>query len=143
MTIPDLWPDDLSGDPTRTPVAILRRQGEALGTRTQNFVLGEVESRPFNNGTQFEHSFVLEAPFLRFRFPLLRVTHGPGLFPATVVETDLTKPTTEGGFWSLVANDEQELIDIIRQFFNFDRVKTMVRSLISQSSEIAPQRAGA
>jgi hypothetical protein len=137
--IPDLWPDDLSGDASRTPVALLRRQAEALGTRTSNFVYGEVESRPANNGKQFEHVLVVQAPFLRFRFPLLRVTHGLALFPATVVETDLTKGQEPEKYWNATATTEEELIEAIRTFFNSDRVKTLIRSLVSQSTEIAPE----
>ena len=138
MTIPDLWPDDLNGDAARTPIAILRRQGEALGTRTQNFVYGEVESRPFDNGKQFEHVLVIQAPFLRFRFPLLRITHGLALFPTKVAETDLTKDQTSA-YWNVTVNTEAELIEAIRTFFNLNSVKTLIRSLISQSTEIAPE----
>ncbi len=137
--IPDLWPSDLVGPPTTTPVAILRRQGDALGTHTQNFVLGEVETRPIVNGTQFEHNFVIQAPFLRFRFPLLRVTHGVNPYPLSMVETDLTKSQAPSSqFWHREAKTELEFQDQLREFFALSAVKSLIGSLIAQSNEIAP-----
>ncbi|HUR54352.1 MAG TPA: hypothetical protein VMZ71_09485, partial [Gemmataceae bacterium] len=133
---PDLWPSDLVGEATLTPVAILRRQGEALGGRTSNFVYGEVESRPVASGAGFEHTLVLIAPFLRFRFPLVNVSHGIALYPVQVAETDLTKPTAPGSrYWSESASTEAELRAVLQKFFEQERVKTVIRSLILQSNE--------
>jgi hypothetical protein len=133
--IPDLWPADLTGPTTLTPVVILRRQGEALASRTHNLVRGEVETRPFNEGKSFEHNFVLVAPFLRFRFPLLRVSHRVSGYPATIAETDLTKPEGVGGYWSETAQNEEEMQQKLQIFFNQNKVKAVIRSLLDQSSE--------
>jgi len=133
--IPDLWPPDLTGPTTLTPVVILRRQGEALASRTHNLVRGEVETRPFNEGKSFEHNFVLVAPFLRFRFPLLRVSHRVSGYPATLAETDLTKPDGVGGYWNETAQNEAEMQQKLQAFFNQDKVKAVIRSLLDQSAE--------
>lgn len=142
--IPDLWPEDLEGPATITPEAILRRQAEALGSRTHNFVSASVESRSTSNGKSFEHNLIPEAPFLRFRFPLVRITHGPALFPVQIAETDLTKgPNPDSSYWNLKAEDEQQLLEAIKSFFNLDRVKALIRSLISQSNETEVETNGA
>ena len=136
-TIPDLWPSDLSGPPTLTPVAILRRQGEALGARTRNFVYGEVETRPIKNGTSFEHQFMVAAPFLRFRYPLFRVTHGITPFPAVFAESDLAKSQGPAGVeWVAEVNNEEEFQSKLQEFLNRERVKAAIRSLIAQSGDI-------
>ena len=94
---PDLWPTDLLSPPLApTPIAVLKQQGKALGARTHNFVYGEVETEPNPQGTTFAHKLVLVAPFIRYRRPLLYVNHGLHPYPATVVETDLTKPANQG-----------------------------------------------
>jgi len=136
--IRDVWPANLTGPVTVNPVAVLRRQAEALGEKTHNFVIGEVETTPVASGTMFEHSFVLVAPFLRFRFPLLRVTHRIQPYPATVAETDLTKPI-DAKFWNTTAQDEKELLTALEEFFATDRVVSLVRSLITQSNDYAPE----
>jgi hypothetical protein len=139
--IPDLWPNDLIGPATVTPMAILRRQGEALGAKTHNIVSGEVETRTGPKGTKFEHDFVLVAPFLRFRFPLLRVSHGVQAFPATVVETDLTGQSRQRKglkLWNKEVTTEDELIKALEEFFGTDSVKEVVRSLVAQSTDFAP-----
>jgi hypothetical protein len=132
--IPDLWPTDLTGPAIFTPVVILRRQGEALGARTHNLVRGEVETRPTSNGTMFEHSFVLVAPLIRYRFPLLKVSHKVGGYPATLVETDLTRNQPTDNYWSAVVGDKAQLEVQLNSFFSQANVKAIIRSLIDQSS---------
>lgn len=137
--IPDLWPDDLIGEPTRTPVAILRRQAQALGGKTHNFVTGDVESRVTGGGQQFEHTFVLSAPLLGYHVPLLRVTHGIHSFPSTVAESDLIKVARNADkFWSRRTEKESELLDALKEFFAVEQVKNVIQSLINQSSAIEP-----
>jgi hypothetical protein len=135
----DLWPPDLlGGEHTPTPIGILRQQGEALGARTHNFVLGEVETSPDSNGTMFTHSLMLVAPFLRYRKPLLKVYHAVLPFPAEVVEGDLTR-TSDKEPWRQKVNDENELRDRLQEFFNEARVKTLIRSVINMSNDVAPE----
>jgi hypothetical protein len=139
--IPDLWPPEVfaTSSPTSpaTPLTILRRQGEALGAHTQNFVLGEVETSAGGDGRQFAHFFWLIAPLLQYRKALLKVTHGLQPYPATVVETELTKQADQS-YWSREAKDEQELQDRLREFFNEPRVKEVLRSVITLSNDVAP-----
>jgi hypothetical protein len=134
----DLWPSDLFGAPmTPTPLTVLREQGKALGSNTHNFVLGEVETHPDGDGRRFVHFFWLVAPFLRYRSALLKVIHGLQPYPATVVETELTK-VADQNFWNHEVKDEQELKDSLREFFNEPRVKELVRSVINLSNNVAP-----
>jgi hypothetical protein len=138
----DLWPDDLiSGPAPSSPIGVLRQQGEALGARTHNFVHGEVQTSESGDGKQFVHFFSLVAPFLRFRRALLLVTQGLDPYPATVVETELTRQPDQSE-WSRKVNNEQELQDCLREFFNQPRVKQIVRTVINLSNDAVPPENG-
>ena len=139
--IPDLWPPDVFVPAAVTPIAILRQQGESLGDHTHNFVHGEVETTSDDEGKRFTHTLYLVAPFLRYRKPLLRVTGGLQPYPATAVETDLTKHGDR--YWSAQAITELELQERIREFFNQDRVKEVLRAVINMSNDVVPPEAGA
>lgn len=138
----DLWPDDIFGAPAAsTPIAVLRQQGEALGARTHNFVHGEVQTSDAGDGKQFTHFFFLVAPFLRYRRALLKVTHALQPYPATVLETELTKQPDQN-YWSRDVKNEQELQERLREFFNEPRVKEILRSVINLSNDVVPPENG-
>jgi hypothetical protein len=134
--VPDLWPSDLFGPPTLLPVTILRRQGEALGSKTGHLVAAVVETRVIPPGDQFEHTLVLVAPVLRFRRPLLRVTHGHRPFPVTVAGLDLTRQQSTGPTTPVeTASDENAFLCALRGIFHADGVVALLRSLIWQSAD--------
>lgn len=136
--VTDLWPTDLFGAPsTPTPVAVLRQQGEALGARTHNFVLGEVDTESNPQGTVFTHKLMLVAPFLRYRKPMLYVHHDLQPFPAEVYEGELTRPQNQEQ-WRQTVSNEQELQDRLREFFNEPRVKEVLRTVFNLSNDVAP-----
>ncbi|MBP3956816.1 hypothetical protein J8F10_16200 [Gemmata sp. G18] len=136
--VPDLWPADIFTMPSSTPIAVLRQQGEALGAHTHNFVHGEVETTSTLDGKQFAHTLYLSAPLLRYRKPLIRVDQPqPQPYPATIVETDLTKQHDKN-YWSSPVRDEQELQDRLREFFNELRVKEILRAVFNLSNDVAP-----
>ena len=136
--IPDLWPSDLLPPPTTpTPIAILKQQGEALGARTHNFVFGEVETEPNPEGTAFTHKLMLAAPFIRYRKPMLYVHHGLQPFPAEVYEGQLTLLENQQQ-WRRKVNNEGELQDRLREFFNELRVKEILRAVFNLSNDVAP-----
>ena len=137
-TTRDLWPADIFTTPTVTPIAVLREQGEILGSHTQNFVHGEVETTTLKDGRKFTHTLYLLAPLLRYREPLLRVDqHQTQPYPATVVETNLTKQADQG-HWSREVNNEVELRESLREFLSEPRVKEVLRSVINLSNDVAP-----
>jgi hypothetical protein len=127
----------LFATPVATPIAVLRKQGEALGAHTQNFVHGEVEtSSP--EGTRFIHTLYISAPLLRYKHPLLNISQNqPQFYPVILRETELTKEPGKPS-WGVGAANAQELQDRIREFFNEARVKELLRTLISLSNDVAP-----
>jgi hypothetical protein len=141
-TIPDLWPPDVFVPAVVTPIAVLRQQGEALGSRTHNFVHGEVETTARDGGKRFTHTFYLSAPLLRYRVPLLNVEQQQlQPYPVQVVETDLTK-RPDLGYWNHAVTNEAEFQDRLREFFNEPRVKEVVRAVLNMSNDVVPPEIG-
>jgi hypothetical protein len=129
-TIPDLWPPDFGITHQPSPASILRQQGHLLGQRTQNFVIGEVESKSEKpNG--FLHTFYLTAPLLDFRQALLHVRHRVEFYPAELAIYD------ENG--SHVANatapDAVQFMSELRQHLANERILRLVRSLVGQCQD--------
>ncbi|MBA4067574.1 MAG: hypothetical protein C0501_28475 [Isosphaera sp.] len=125
-TIPDLWPTDFGTSPQPSPASVLRQQAYLLGQRTQNVVVGEVESKPKKD--RFVHTFYLSAPLLDFRRAVLHAEHGVEFYPAELAVYD------EGG--SHLANtsvpDADRFMSELRGHLASDRVVRLVRSLVDQ-----------
>lgn len=138
---PDLWPDDLlpaGAEPT--PVAILRRQGQLLGQRTGNAVYGEVHSEqvgsnPNNEGSnEFLHRFVLKSGYIRYTRTILYVRHGLRPYPANYIAV---KPDGSGTHEQVAElHNPNDLERVLRETFNRDSVKDVIRSLVAQAHEL-------
>ena len=85
--IPDLWPADFGIAHQPSPASILRQQGHLLGQHTQNFVVGEVDSKS-ERPDGFIHVLYLAAPLLDFRQPLLHVRHKVDYYPVELAVYD-------------------------------------------------------
>lgn len=81
--IPDLWPAKFTDLEQPTPVMILRQQAVLLGDKTNNVLTAFVESRQIDVG-EFGHTFVVQAPLLGYRHPILRAAHGVRVYPVSL-----------------------------------------------------------
>jgi hypothetical protein len=134
--IPDLWPDDLFGPAPILPRRILHEQGEILRAKTGRLVFAVVETQAIAAGNRFEHTFVLVAPVLHFRYPLLRVVHETLPFPATVIDLELTwRQNTNGANPSETVSDEGAFLQALSRIFHQDQIIALLRSLIGQSAD--------
>ena len=98
----DLWPADLAEAPVQSPVAILRKQAEALSRRTSSALMASVSTieytRPFYPGSErwkpcFAHRLVLRVPRLEdYELVLLTVYQNLNDYPllAAISEEDGT-----------------------------------------------------
>jgi hypothetical protein len=128
--IQNLWPTDFGEVKQKTPVSILREQGRALAERTENIVVGRVESGAGQGGDQFKHYFYLYCPPLGYQIGLLYVEHGIDLYPASIFEI------TDRGPQELIRVDTPEQFTVrLKEMFAQDKVKRIIASLIAQSKE--------
>jgi hypothetical protein len=122
----NLWPTDFEEPPVLTPVAILRQQGQALGQRTQNIVVGRVKTYTIPQG--FRQTFELWCAPLGYATEFLWVDHGIDLYPATI-----HVPGQEGQ--PMGAGNPDELGEKLKQVFASARSKKIIGSLLAQSKQ--------
>jgi hypothetical protein len=120
----NLWPNDFGQEETLAPVAILRQQGNALGERTQNIIIGRVNTH--GNAVTFLHDFILFCPPLAYQVPILRVQHQLEFYPATI---------TPDGQEPVTAADPDDFSDKLAKVFASEKVKKIIRSLLAQSQQ--------
>ena len=81
----DLWPDDIGDSKLKSPLAILREQGEHLKDKTGGLVLAEVKTRTISD-EMFHNHFELVVPMMDgYRYELLQVRHGVSFYPLDVL----------------------------------------------------------
>jgi hypothetical protein len=122
----NLWPMDFGVLAEKTPISILREQGQALGDRTSNIVVGRADTG-YGGPGKFQHDFYLYCSPLAYNLHFLSVTHGIELYPAEMV--------VQGMANVIPVNTSQELEAHLREIFSRDRTKTIIASLIAQSKE--------
>lgn len=146
-SIPNLWPDNLGGPSTvKSPLAILRRQAALLGERTQNIVTARVESRQVSGGQIFEHTFIVEAPALGYRIPVVDVRHGLVAYPAKVLETPvITGPWPPGvDPWQQQPQlSEPDFLARLGGVFGSPQVRGLISSYLAQSQADLPDELAA
>jgi len=120
--IPDLWPGDIGEGDLRTPVAILKEQATLLGTKTDQLVAAEVESRA--EADVFFHRFYLVAPALEYKYKLFTVRHPVSLYPMVGYFSDGRQEQI---------HSEEEFIEWLRGVLTSEETRGIVRALIAQS----------
>jgi hypothetical protein len=161
----DLWPDDITSEAVLSPARILLDQAEALATRTNNLLEGQVRRR--EDGDRVILGFEIVPRNIDTRVRLFEVHHRTDFgYPAAIVLPDsslpdylkekryvpsgsnlldalMTSPTTvrEGkGSWienDWIASSPQKFIEKIATVFALPVIKTSVLSLLARANEAA------
>ena len=128
MAAKDMW-GDFQIEAIRTPVQILREQAAALGPKTRNLVIAEVNTSARNvfEGKTFEHYLTLVVPSLDdYRYLLLSLSHNIELYPVRVES---------------LANDvqidvasEEQLNEVLQKILSAPKTKNIISSLLGQIS---------
>ena len=138
--IPDLWPPDFGTSSQPSPASILRQQAHLLGQRTRNVVVGEIESKSEGRG-RFLHQFVLAAPLLDFRQPLLHIRHGVEVYPVELAVYD----DSGAHVVNISAVNSEQFMSALKSHLAAERIVRLVRSLVDQcrDPDDRPEDAGA
>jgi hypothetical protein len=119
----DLWPDNFGSLDVETPLQILRKQASFVGTKTGNILEGSVTKTVDEDGDFVLH-FYLVAPALdNYRYKLLTVWHGIGLYP---VITSEVSPQVR-------CENAEEFKEYLRSRFGSEETMKIIRALIAQS----------
>jgi carboxylesterase type B len=144
----DLWPDNLGDASGRAPAAILKEQARHLENKTNSMITGRIEPSFLPKVTVMEkfgsdedlfmYEFHLEAPVLDYyRNNLFTIFHGIDLYPVIVhTDDDAIKNELSGNVFHFTADNEEELLDILKKIFNSNKAVTIINSLLAQVKEI-------
>jgi hypothetical protein len=152
-SIPDLWPEDLSVN-ILTPAAILKGQAAKLAEKTKGLLEAEVTTSeepraaagPLDltrtdaqstGNTLIVHDFDLIAPALQnYRHRVMVAKHSAALcYPASVMSEALIHGP-------IVANSEQEFIQLVGTILQSVAVRAVIQSLIARSNEAQVTKRG-
>ncbi len=121
----DYWPTLLGETTVITPVTVLKEQAALLGRKTQNLIVGRVESRPEEG--KFRHILYLMIPTLsNYRYFLLSITHDLSTYPLKI--NDATSST------AISADDLEDFRTKLKEILSSDRVKRIIETLLSYAS---------
>jgi hypothetical protein len=148
--IPDLWPDDIRAD-LRTPLAILRAQGNLLVRRTQGILEADVLTA--QNEGSVQHNLDVIAPGVGYyRKTVIAARHQYDLpYPVTVIseafvpKREFPAVPSPAVVRSLVlgaapenereAATQEEFINLVREVLQSGYVKAIVQSLVARTNE--------
>jgi len=132
----DLWPDDIGDSKLKSPLAILREQGEHLQTKTGGLVRAEVETRTISD-EMFHNHFELVVPALEgYRYELLQVRHGVSFYPLDVL------PRAGHNLSNYMElEDEARFAKALRSLFGSIEVRRLIHSLVAQARAQRPATA--
>lgn len=127
MTADNLWGDLPKAESLKSPKKLLQEQADLLSQITGDHLRGHVSTQTL--GEQIVHELEIIAPYINnYRVTVLRVAHGPIIYPAQVVQA---VPPHK----AFVCNDNVLLIQCIRDILQSAEVRKMLASLITQSME--------
>lgn len=145
--IPDLWSDDIQVD-VLPPAVILRRQGEALSSKTQGILTARVLSgRPIDHTDTRIHSLELVAPALGYSEVILKVEHDESRpYPVSLTLPDAivwpsVQPTAEQPFGPLeretvTANTVKQFLEFLRAALRSEQTRSTIDTLLARSNEL-------
>ena len=147
----DLWPDDIEHTSIKAPVTILKEQGAFLAKRTRNIVVGRAESTQIiSRGSpddRFKYSFYLSAPAMNYVYGLLKISHSDDLYPVEITAGEelyaelpdelRSKLIDDGSGANLIADSEEEFMEILRAIFATKKVRKVIEAIMAQSGVAA------
>jgi hypothetical protein len=135
----DLWPEDIGyRGKLAAPSIILKEQGELLGNKTGNIVVGEVRRRKpstVEEANKLTYRFLISCPSLSYAYEFFSIMHEVVFYPLVlIVEDDDIR--NELGFRAGVSKvkikDEESFKKWLRRIFNTTKFKTVVSALLAQ-----------
>lgn len=146
----DLWPKEIDFTQVKAPVTLLKEQAALLGQRTKNLLEAEVElydggfnylitnlaDKVFGKGKSqfFHYAFYFIAPTLNnYHYRLFVMSYDIRLYPLIIdIDDDIRLEIQNSTADVLVANSEQEFVELLRKIFNASKTKRIMQSILAQ-----------
>lgn len=132
----NLWPEDIGlvTDDLNAPVNILKEQASLLGKNTQNLVEADLERLSPTINKKFNFAFIIVAPTLgNYQYELFSISHGIEPYPIIInvdddIQAEIGSTDAKG---NLVAESEDEFIEILKKILNSKKTKKVIGTLLS------------
>lgn len=138
----DLWPDDIASVTVISPKTIVEEQGKILGQKTNNLIVGELkrEDSLSLNPSRFPYDFSLYCSSLNYRYDLFRfifdVTENYPVYikPDAMIlkESFVDFPNKNNNNDGVIAESEEELIEVLRKIFSSSKTRKVIAGILSQ-----------
>ena len=147
--IPDLWGDDIKVD-VLSPLAILKVQGELLGTKTKGLLAGLTTSGLAGAKQEREeiHQFDLHSPAVNYTENVLTVRHKQGRpypvdlrlqtaidWPKQLWEASGSEYSEDGTSSDCRCGNEKEFLLALRAALQSPPVRSAIDSILAMSNE--------
>lgn len=121
MTTEDLWGKLPDVETLRTPLVILKEQGELLTKKTDGLLVGRVNQPATNVG--FQYNFIIAVPTLNnYQFNLLTISHDIGFYPVRLINhrgKNVNCP------------DEGQFKEELRKIFTSEETQSIISKLLT------------
>ena len=132
----DLWPKDIKKDVKFTaPVKILQEQGELLGRKTNDEIIGEVRKSPQHLG-DFTFSFYIKSNKINYAYKLFSIGYEIMGYPVKFwIDDDVLKSEAHLDMF-FNAKNETEYVDVLKKILGSDRTVTIINAMLAQGEVI-------
>ena len=125
MSTENLWGSLDDFKKIKTPLSIVREQGELLSQATQGILLGDVKIASQGGKIHFT-LFIMAMQLNQYKCEILKVQHGIKIYPVQVYNSRATAK------WKL-CKTESSFVTEIKSILSSPETRDIIESLLSQS----------
>lgn len=124
MSAENLWGSLDGFKKTKTPLSIVREQGDLLTQATQGILQGHVTVDSQGDIISFSF-FIIATRLNQYKYEVLKLEHGIKIYPVSVYSSIVGK-------WA-ECNDEASFLAKIKSILSSSETRSVIESLLSQS----------
>jgi hypothetical protein len=132
--IQDLWPDDIQVNDVLSPHIIVQEQGNLLGKKTNNIVIGKVKMNTYYD--KFQYRFFLYSSPIDYQYQLFEFEYNPNLYPVKIrADEEIMKQfyPDEENKREILVNSEAELVEVLKAIFAAPKTRKIITAILAQA----------
>ena len=132
--IQDLWPDDIQVDDVLSPHIIVKEQGNLLGKKTNNIIVGKVRMNTYHD--KFQYRFFLYSSPIDYQYQLFEFEYDLNLYPVKIIANkEIMKELSSGGDneREILVNSKAELMEVLKAIFAAQKTRKLITAILAQA----------
>lgn len=125
----NLWGEIPVSETLRTPLAVLKEQGELMTTMTDGLLEGRANVERSSDNSLIANLDIVAPALGGYSYRVVRVIYPVGIYPLIVQDM-----TTSGARYS--CSDENGFLGTLESILSSQPVRTVIRGLLAQSREV-------